>query len=599
MPGKLGETTSLSCCLVPFITAFALTLGVASLQACGESDEVTASCGDGIVNGEETDVDCGGDCIGCRIGESCIDADDCQSGLCDGGLCAPSQSCTDGRRNGAETDIDCGGGTCEPCLQGQGCGGNGDCAAGSCQAGQCQAPNCFDGLNNGDETGVDCGGSCGACPAGQSCDDETDCVSGVCDAGTCAAPSCTDGIQNGAELDVDCGAGCPGCALDTVCLVDADCESGVCEGRCAAQSCEDGRTNQDETDTDCGGDVCGACEIGEACIDADDCVTVACTMSMCVPPSCMDGVTNGNETDVDCGGLDCPRCGDDLACEDERDCESRVCRQGSCTAATCEDEVRNQDEVDVDCGGATCGGCLVGQFCAADEDCLSNICDLQNLVCLDPSCSDLRVNQDETDVDCGGSTCAPCADNLACLVAADCQSGVCDMNNTCAVPSCTDGVANGSEQGVDCGGPCPAICPDFEDDFESGTLSSDYELSGDADWFASGTSPITGMFSAESGNINDLQNSTMTLEIEIRAPGGAVEFDWEVESESCCDFLEFTIDGTLNLSRAGIQSGFFETQLAPGTYTLAWDYNKDISVSVSGDLGRIDNLVVTNGGLAP
>lgn len=44
-------------------------------------------------------------------------------------------------------------------------------------------PTCTDGIQNGNETGVDCGGpDCAACP-----------------------PSCTDGIQNGDETGVDCG----------------------------------------------------------------------------------------------------------------------------------------------------------------------------------------------------------------------------------------------------------------------------------------------------------------------------------------------------------------------------------------------------------
>ena len=45
--------------------------------------------------------------------------------------------------------------------------------------------NCTDGIQNGDETGIDCGGSCAACV------------------------SCTDGIQNGDETGVDCGGSCP------------------------------------------------------------------------------------------------------------------------------------------------------------------------------------------------------------------------------------------------------------------------------------------------------------------------------------------------------------------------------------------------------
>lgn len=41
------------------------------------------------------------------------------------------------------------------------------------------------------------------------------------------------------------------------------------------------------------------------------------------------------------------------------------------------------------------------------------------------SCSDSVKNDDETDVDCGGS-CARCADHQSCLVDTDCLSLVCN-----------------------------------------------------------------------------------------------------------------------------------------------------------------------------
>lgn len=45
------------------------------------------SCYDGIQNGPESDVDCGGDCPLCEIGQRCHTARDCESGLCDAGHC--------------------------------------------------------------------------------------------------------------------------------------------------------------------------------------------------------------------------------------------------------------------------------------------------------------------------------------------------------------------------------------------------------------------------------------------------------------------------------------------------------------------------------
>jgi hypothetical protein len=143
---------------------------------------------------------------------------------------------------------------------------------------------CIDGVQNADETGVDCGGSChNACPVdcvvsettctctpncGSTCTC-TDtitvttpaagggqaCLSGATRTYTGGAcPTCSDGVQNQAETGVDCGGPCTACP-----------------------TCSDGVQNQAETGVDCGG-PCAAC------------------------PTCSDGVQNGAETGVDCGG---------------------------------------------------------------------------------------------------------------------------------------------------------------------------------------------------------------------------------------------------------------------------------------------------------
>ncbi len=119
----------------------------------------TSSCTDGIQNGNETGVDCGGsDCPACP-------------------------TCTDGMQNGDETGVDCGG-SCIPCST------------------------CTDGVQNGNETGVDCGGS--DCP--------------VC-------PTCSDGIQNGDETGIDCGGFCAPCSTDT-CNSPSNIASTVLSGQC-------------------------------------------------------------------------------------------------------------------------------------------------------------------------------------------------------------------------------------------------------------------------------------------------------------------------------------------------------------------------------
>lgn len=113
--------------------------------------------------------------------------------------------------DGNETGIDCGG-SCTECSDN---------------------PTCSDGLWNGNETGPDCGGP--------------DCV---------PCETCVDGIQNQNETGIDCG--------------------GICEGACP--TCDDGQQNGDEEGVDCGGSDCPVC------------------------PTCSDGLLNQGEEGIDCGG---------------------------------------------------------------------------------------------------------------------------------------------------------------------------------------------------------------------------------------------------------------------------------------------------------
>jgi len=74
----------------------------------------------------------------------------------------------------------------QPCL---------DCIDANCTAafdvcsGLGTPASCSDGTLNGDESDVDCGGSCPTCPVGDDCNDAADCTSGECVAGVCSAPS--------------------------------------------------------------------------------------------------------------------------------------------------------------------------------------------------------------------------------------------------------------------------------------------------------------------------------------------------------------------------------------------------------------------------
>jgi len=161
-------------------------------------------------------------------GQPCETVNTCVAGAC------VSAACDDGFFNGDETDLDCGG-SCDPCDAGSACGQVSDCETAVCTGDVCQVATCTDLIANGDETDVDCGGSCsndpdGLCPDGGGCAQAQDCESGVC-GGTfaCAVPTCTDGVKNGAETDVDCGGSCPVCLSGDACTQDSDCLTGACD----------------------------------------------------------------------------------------------------------------------------------------------------------------------------------------------------------------------------------------------------------------------------------------------------------------------------------------------------------------------------------
>ncbi len=97
---------------------------------------VSPSANDGVKNGGETDVDCGGPDAGtprCDTGKACLGGGDCASLVCDGAkkTCnAPSP--TDGVKNGTETDVDCGGAGNPTCSTGKICVKHADCTSNGC-----------------------------------------------------------------------------------------------------------------------------------------------------------------------------------------------------------------------------------------------------------------------------------------------------------------------------------------------------------------------------------------------------------------------------------------------------------------------------------
>ena len=120
---------------------------------------------------------------------------------------------------------------------------------------------------------------------------------------------------------------------------------------------------------------------------------------------------------------------------------------GSAPAGTCIDDQLNGTETDVDCGGGTCAPCLGGDTCKTDTDCTGTQC--IHLTCAPNHCGDRTTSGDESDSDCGGS-CDPCALGKTCVEPSDCQNNSCSAG-TCGAPSthCAAGWADD---------PCGASC---------------------------------------------------------------------------------------------------------------------------------------------
>ena len=449
------------------------------------SDSILRICNDGVQNGMETSTDCGGEsCVVlgnvCYEGQTCAADTDCATALCVGGQCT---SCTNGLQDGDETDVDCGGRCGSTCDDSQICLQSLDCTSGVCFVGSISTScaSCFNSAQDGDESDVDCGGSCAqACSIGDSCSSDADCAIQNCDFSTSTCEldasviptlSCSNGVRDIDETDADCGYSCVPfgmlCNVSQGCASGTDCVSGLCAHH-ACVSCTDGITSGLESDVDCGGPDCPACMDGHDCVSNDDCGSQLCVSThdnirLCT--SCSNAVRDPAEADVDCGAV-CPRaCNDGQWCEEDLDCVSRDCVEGSCRAADalnfCVDSLLGQHETCIDGGGIHCSQlgllCSDGTACAANRDCTSGMCHFSSNgtagTC--SSCFNAATDGSESDADCGGAECQPCIDGRFCNSGSDCQSTLC-FNRTCI--SHSNGIRDGDETCVDAGGSSVRRC---------------------------------------------------------------------------------------------------------------------------------------------
>jgi len=345
--------------------------------------------------------DDGGSCVECN------DDGDCNTGA--GEACnaaahvCVSASCVDGVLNSQETDVDCGGADCgATCDAGQFCNVGGDCISGFCdtnlgsggngQAGQCAL--CSD--------SVDCGN-------GEYCDDLQACQPEVADGVACGAGSVCSGCS-GADMCVsgNCVDGvCCNTSCDVLCrsclAAETPSPNGTCDdidgGTDPAAECDDGAFCTGPESCDGGGscqslgDPCpgpdGDADCSETCDEAAD----SCTANDTPATSCDDGFvctpTDTCDANGNCLGSGSV-CGDGVVCGGDEICDDNNTDScGSCSAdcqtpqagGDCPSGIGclgNPDCVSDDCTAGVCQGCGLnsnGEACFAPSECQSCFCE--------------------------------------------------------------------------------------------------------------------------------------------------------------------------------------------------------------------------------
>lgn len=99
---------------------------------CIKKTHTCISCSDGLQNGMEKSTDCGGNCPTKCSGESCTTPDECQSGVCAGGICrlAPGAPCSIDEECSTAR---CSSNVCTACSSASDCVSNG-CTVPNCKA---------------------------------------------------------------------------------------------------------------------------------------------------------------------------------------------------------------------------------------------------------------------------------------------------------------------------------------------------------------------------------------------------------------------------------------------------------------------------------
>ena len=289
------------------------------------------TCGDGVQNGNETDVDCGGPtCAKCADGKRCATATDCASGVCTGGVCvAPPPACSAdvcGQQHG-----------CPACANGKTCASGADCASGHCSGGVCvqceSAANCTAAAAGSCQQAVCASGVCGF-----ASDDTNVPASSICATGTC-----TNGTPVVSYVPYGTPTGSTTCSSTTTQSTE------ICDGS--------GGTTQ--STTDCSPYHCASNTCQSACASPVDCAAgYTCFNGHCVPRQC---TTDSQCTVANGTGI----------------CNQGICEVGSCNPGygNCDGQFSTGCEANLSNSVQNCGAC--GHACSlpnATATCVSGTC---------------------------------------------------------------------------------------------------------------------------------------------------------------------------------------------------------------------------------
>ncbi|MEI6061886.1 MAG: hypothetical protein WCR72_14370, partial [Bacteroidota bacterium] len=130
------------------------------------------------------------------------------------------------------------------------------------------------------------------------------------------------------------------------------------------------------------------------------------------------------------------------------------------------------------------------------------------------------------------------------------------------------------------------------EDFETGNFSRyPWLTGGNGAWTITNTLPYEGVYCAASPALNDLQQSSMYVVMDVLC-ASEISFYRKVSSENNYDFLTFLVDGAEKGKWSGEAAWAKMTYSVPaGIHTFSWRYSKDVNTIAGSDKAWVDYII--------